>query len=486
VSPVLISAIRSCSARLKQSPGTIGCLLLGAVVFAGICVQGAAAQSSHPSPNLFTTEDQATFAQAVSALNAGNIDQAEPLLLQLQVRHPRNYQINEALGLAYASQNQLQRALPLLEAAAQEEPGSDVAHANLGTDYLKLGKTSDAASELQQAVALNARDASSQNALAQAWMLEKQPCKAADAFAAAAALGDTDGDATYNHALALFDCGKIADAASLLTTMPGVDQSAPAQSLLGDIEEALKEYKVAAQHYAQAAQIDPSEENIYVLGIDFLRHWTFPAAIAEFEDGLRAYPASRRLQAGLGIAYYGDTQYDKAIRIFSTLLEKDPDNPIYGDIYGRSCTLLTEGDDPLCAQLTQFAETHRGNAPIAVYAATRILHNPASPQQDAVAESLLHQAIAHDPDSAEAHYQLGFLLQNENQWQQSVSELEKATTLQPKLAPAHYRLGLAYAHLGRRAEAQQQMLLDRQYHQQQQTDLNARLQHITTLLVKLH
>ncbi len=463
-----------------------GCSLLAAMMFAGLCVQATVAQSSQARPTPFTAEDQANFTKAVTALNNGNTDQAEPLLLSLQVRHPQNYQINEALGLAYASQNRLQKALPLLKAAAEEEPSSDVAQANLGTDDLKLGKTSDALRELQRAVALNAHDASTQNALAQAWMLEKQPCKAADAFAASAALGDTDGDTIYNHALALFDCGKLADAASLLGAMPGVEQSAPAQSLLGDIDEALKQYKDAAQHYAQAAQIDPSEANIYVLGIDFLRHWTFPAAIAEFQDGLREYPASRRMQAGLGIAYYGDTQYDKAIQIFSSLLERDPDNPIYGDIYGRSCTLLTQGDDPLCAQLTQFAEAHSGNAPIAVYAATRILHNPANAQQNAVAERLLHQAIGKDPDLAEAHYQLGFLLQNENQWQQSVSELERAITLQPTLAQAHYRLGLAYAHLGRRAEAQQQMQLDRQYHQQQQTDLNARLQHITTLLVKLH
>ena len=99
---------------------------------------------------------------------------------------------------------------------------------------------------------------------------------------------------------------------------------------------------------------------------------------------------------------------------------------------------------------------------------------------------LLTQAIAHDPSLAEAHYQLGFLLQNENKWQQSVVDLEKAVALQPTLAQAHYRLGLAYAHLGRRDEAQQQMLLDRRYHQQQQSDLTARMQHITTLLVKMH
>jgi tetratricopeptide (TPR) repeat protein len=455
-----------------------------AYVLCGLSAIATAQTRQAHSP--FTAADQANFEQAVSALNAGNPAGAEPLLEALHRRHPRTFQIDEALGLAYASRNELQKALPLLEAAAREQPDSDVAHANLGADYLKLGRIADAAKELQRAAALNPHDASTQSALAQALLLQKQPCKAAEAFAAAEPPGDADADGIYNHALALFDCGRVPAASTLLASMPGLEQSAPAQSLLGDIDEALKQYKDAAQHYAQAAQIAPTEENVYVLGIDFLRHWTFPPAIEEFQAGVRAFPRSRRMQAGLGIAYYGDTEYDKAIQIFSALLQKDPDNPIYGDIYGRSCTLLTQGDDPLCANLTAFAEQHPGNAAISTYAATRILHNPASAQQNAAAERLLTQAIAKDPELAEARYELGFLLQNESRWEQSVVPLEKAIALQPTLAQAHYRLGLAYAHLGRRTEAQQQMLLDRRYHQQQTSDLNARLQHITTLLVKMH
>jgi tetratricopeptide (TPR) repeat protein len=480
-----MTEVRQTTPGIQQRRNATVLSLLGLVLFAVSLPHSVDAQSSPTRSSPFTAADQASFTKAVAALNDGNIDQAEPLLLALRQRHPRNYQINEALGLAYASQNELQTALPPLQAAAEEQPDSDVAHANLGTDYLKLGNTSEATKELERAVALNAHDTPTQNALAQALMLDKQPCKAADAFAAAAQPGDADADSIYNHALALFDCGKSSDASTLLATMPGLDQSAPAQSLLGDIDEALKQYKDAAQHYAQTAQIAPTEENIYVLGIDFLRHWTFPPAIAEFQAGVRAFPESKRMQTGLGIAYYGDTEYDKAIQVFSALLQKDPDNPIYGDIYGRSCTLLTQGDDPLCAQLTAFAEEHPRNASISTYAATRILHSAASAQQNAVAERLLTQAIANDPSLAEARYQLGFLLQNENKWQQSVAQLEKAVALQPTLAQAHYRLGLAYAHLGRRDEAQQQMLLDRQYHQQQQSDLNARMQHITTLLVKM-
>ena len=154
-----------------------------------VLAHAGTAQSSRADSTPFTVADQNSFTKAVAALNAGNTDQAEPLLVALQHRHPRNYPINEALGLAYASQNELQKALPLLQAAAEEQPDSDVAHANLGTDYLKLGNTADATKELERAVAINAHDASTQNALAQALMLQKQPCKAADAFAAAALPG---------------------------------------------------------------------------------------------------------------------------------------------------------------------------------------------------------------------------------------------------------------------------------------------------------
>ena len=422
----------------------------------------------------------------MTAMNAGDAETAEPLLLQLHRRHPQNYEINESLGLLYASGEKLDAALPLLEAAAREQPNVAVAHANLGTAYLKQGRVDRATAELQRAAELAPDDAQTQSALGQAWMLNKQPCKAAVAFVAAEKRSaPADADLLYNGALAQFDCGKPDAAAASLAAMPGVESSAPAQSLLGDADEALKLYKEAAEHYLRAAQIAPTEPNLYVLGIDLLRHWSFDPAIREFAQGVKLFPDSRRMLAGEGIADYGAAQYNDAIHVFSTLLGEDGNNALYGEIFGRSCTVLTASQDPQCSQLIPLAEQHPGNANLALYAATEILHKPTDPQSALLAQTLLHSALQANPKLPEAHYQLGVLLQSQSKWQDSVAEMLAAIQLQPDYARAHYRLGLAYAHTGRKDDAAREMALDREDSEQKQNDLNARMRQITTLLVKM-
>jgi tetratricopeptide (TPR) repeat protein len=419
----------------------------------------------------------------MAALNTGDGARAQALLEPLHRRYPHNFEINESLGLLYAGGGNLREAAVLLAAAAQEQPNSDVAHANLGTALLKLGRTADAARELARAAALNPANARTQSALGQAYMLENQPCNAAGAFGAAGAAASTDPDLLYNAALALFNCGRAGQAASVLQRMPGLESSAQAQSLFGDIDEKLGSYKDAAQHYVNAARLDPTEANIYVLGTELLRHWTFDPAIKDFAYGLEKYPDSRRMRAGLGIAYYGNGNYDKAIPIFADLLAADPGNALYAELLGRNCTVLTEGQDPKCAALTTFAEQHPENATLATYAATSILHRPSDPAQLEIARRLLTSAIAAAPKLPEARYGMGLLLQTEGHWPESVPELEKAIALRPEYAQAHYRLALAYSHTGRKEAAQKEIALNRQYSQQQQNDLNARMQRITTFLV---
>jgi predicted Zn-dependent protease len=442
-------------------------------------------QNSYPGQSTAAAGDAQMFQQAQDAMQRGDFATARPLLVRLHARMPDSFAVNELLGLLYASQNNLTRALPPLEAAAKEQPDSDIARANLGATLLKLHRAPEAAHELQAAVRLNPRDPVSQENLGQAEMLLHRPAEAARAFGAALPLDPGNADLAYNDALALFDSGNYTLARETLSHMPGVELSASAQSLYGDIDEKLARYKQAAQHDLNAARLDPSESNIYVLGVELLRHWTFAPAIREFAAGVKRYPDSRRMRLGLGVAYYGNGNYDQAIPVLADLLAEDPDNPVYADLLGRTCTVLTEGNDPRCSTLVPFAEKHPQNATLATYAATSILHRPSNPQNLQTAQTLLQHAIAAAPQLAEAHMEMGVLLQTESKWAQSVAPLETAVRLKPDLAQAHYRLARAYAHLGQHERAEQQIALDQQYSKSQQQTLNARMQAITTLVVNM-
>ena len=457
--------------------------LIGCLFSLGVTISFAQAPASGAAP--ISASDETQFEKATAALNGGDFARAESLLKELHLRHPHNYEINESLGLAYASQNQLDSALPLLKAAAQEQPIADVAHANLGAAYLKLGRNSDAARELQTAAQLDPGNAQTQEALGQTWMLLQEPRKASAAFSAALAKDGANPDLLYNGALAFYETGDTAKADSWLSRMPGVETSAEAQSLYGDVEEKLGHYKDSAQHYVNAVKLAPTEANVYVLGVDFLRHWTFEPAVKEFEAGVKEFPDSRRMRFGLGVAYYGNGNYDQAIPVFAALLDTDAENTTYAELLGRTCMVLTEGTDPRCQAVLGFAEKHPQNAMLGTYAATNILHRPSDPGQLEQARRLLQAAIQANPSLPEARYEMAVLLQTQKEWQQSIPELEAAIRSKPDYSQAHYRLALAYSHAGRKEEANSEIALQQKYSQQENQDLDARMKQITTLLVSM-
>lgn len=433
----------------------------------------------------FSAEDQQRFQTAMEAVNRGDGATARPLLVDLQARHPDNFEINESLGLIDAGTGNLQAALPLLAAAASERPDSETASMNLGVACLKLGKNQEGARALEQATRLDPSDARAQAALGQAWMQLKRPDRAAAAFEQALAANGDDPTLLYNAALAEFDSGEAGRAAPLLARMPGVATSAAAQSLYGDVEEKLGFYKEAGQHYINAARLDPTEANEYMLGVEFLRHWTFQPAAQEFAAASQRFPDSRRLRVGLGVACFGDHNYRQAIAVFAALLADEPDNATYADLLGRSCSVLTEGSDPNCAALSVFAQKHPGNGTVATDAAISLLNQPEDPSLLKRAGQLLGVALRAAPQLPEGHYEMGVLLQRESRWKESILELQRAIALKPDYAAAHYRLALAWERSGQHDRARAEIALQKKYSAQENRDRDQRLSQMQTLLVTM-
>lgn len=442
-----------------------------------------AQQTARPArASTMSASDREALAAALRAQDQGTPQQAEPVLRALARKYPTNFDVVESLGVLYAEGGEFASALPLFERACKLHGSSAVAYANLGAVYLKLHRNSDAVRALDHAARLEPANEQTQSDLGQALMLEKRPKDAAAAFARAAALKPADADMLYNWALALFDSGDAARAGSVLAKMPDAQSSAQAESLFGDICERQKQFKQAAQHYQRAADLDPSEANLYVLGVEFLRHWTFAPAIKVLQYGVKKYPDSTRLLTALGIARYSANDYPASIVIFSRLLDRHPDDAFYADMLGHMCALQPSGNQG-CASLEPFAEKHPQNATAAAYAAASILHRPSDAQNLELARHLLDRALKIDPNLAEANYQLAVLDQQQGKWAESIAPLNRAIAAKPDYARAHYRLGLAWSHTGQHAKAQREIALEQKYSKQQTADLNARLRQITTFLI---
>jgi tetratricopeptide (TPR) repeat protein len=451
--------------------------LLFAATLLALCVPAANNVLAQMTP-----ADTAKFRQALAAYDQGRSQEAQPILQELLAHHPANFDINETLGLIHAETGDFSAALPLLEHAARLRPRAAVARANLGTAYLKLNKPQEALPELEAAAHLQPRDQQTQTNLAHAYMETGASARAAQAFSAAAALGPLDADTTHDRALALLQSNDAAGARRVLDAIPAGSRNDATEELAGETAERLGNYKQAEEHFSQAAHLNPIEPNIYAWVVELLRHFSWRPAVKVADYGIQQFPASTRLKAARGIAFYADNRYKEAVVVFSDLLTANPGNATWASLLGRNCALIADATADGCENLQLFAEQHPQNAEAATYAATALLHQPAEKRDNVKVRALLQQALSADPKLADAYYQLGVLDQEETHWQDSTTPLEKAIAFQPALAEAHYRLARAYSHLGRREDAAKQIELQQRYAKQQKDGLNARLKEVTTFL----
>jgi tetratricopeptide (TPR) repeat protein len=453
----------------------------GRLLFAATCLALFIPSANHALAQM-TPADTAKLRQALAAYDQGRSREAQPILQALLIHNPANFDVNETLGLIHAEAGDFSAALPLLEHAARLQPRAAVARANLGTAYLKLNQPRKALPELEAAAHLQPRDQQTQTNLAHAYMETGAPARAAQAFAAAAALGPLDADTTHDRALALLQSNDAAGAKKVLDAIPESSRNDATDELAGETEERLGNYKQAEEHFSQAAHLNPTEPNIYAWVVELLRHFSWQPAVKVADYGIQQFPASTRLKAARGIAFYADNRYKEASAVFSDLLSASPGNATWASLLGRNCALIADASASGCDSLQRFAEQHPENAEAATYAATALLHQPAERRDNTKACALLRQAISVDPKLADAYYQLGVLDQEETHWQDSTTPLEKAIALKPTLAEAHYRLARAYSHLGRRVDAAKQIELQQRYAKEQKESLDARLKEVTTFL----
>jgi len=430
-------------------------------------------------------KDRSALQSAVRDYENGDSQTAEPALQAILRRYPHNAEALESLGLIYAERNQIKRALPLLESACGAVPSSPTVFENLGITYLKLGRNADAVRAFQRAAVLEPH-ARPEEMLGTALMRLNRYEEAAQAFQQASQNDPANRDSRYQWALALFLSGDLRQAAQRIQRASASDTSAQENALLGDIHEREGRFAEAVDDYRSAARLNPSPENVNALGLEFLRHSAFDAAVPVYSDGLSRYPSSPRMMLGMAMSKYGTNDFTGAAALFSMLLRSDPHNKVYLEMLARSCSLNMSDPGTACDGIILYAKAHPGDVTAETSAAATILQRRRDQQDLTLVRAFLQRALAANPQSVEANYLMGIWYQQRSLWQDSLPFLRKALQIDPGYGKAHYRMARALFRLGYRAEGEREIERNAQCNREEQQKTGQELRDLQPFLAAMH
>jgi len=415
------------------------------------------------------------FRAAVALYEAGKYPEAAVALEKLLRQVPGSFEVQELLGIVYASESQFEKANPHFEAAVHLEPTSAPARTNFGTNLVRLGKTEPAEQQFRKAIALAPEDYEANHNLGELYARLNRVSEALPYLEQAQRIDRTSYDNGYDLALAYLLSGRLADARQLIDSLIGGKNTAELHNLLGQVEEKDGNFVAAANQFEQAAHMDPSEGNIFDWGSELLLHRTLEPAIEVFEQGSKLHPDSPRMAIGLGMALYSLGKYDEAVKSLLRAADLDPSDPRGYPFLSRAFDNSPSQAQEVIERFRRFAEIAPKNGRAAYYYAMSLWKGKRAqdPNQDLTKiEALLKKSIALDPSLTEAHLQLANLYSDQKRYSEAVPEYLEARKLNPDLADVHYRLAQAYVRLEEKDKAQSEFEVYRELRAEHLSDLD--------------
>ena len=263
-------------------------------------------------------------------------------------------------------------------------------------------------------------------------------------------------DINYNLALAYHRTGKQSEAAAVLETMLARHQSAELRDLLAEVEASRGNHTEALQSYRRAAELEPRNEDYrFNYAEALVSSGSLDAALQEFAAATRDFPSSTRMWLGYGTVCYLKGNYQEAAQTFLHATDVAPRAPEAYYLLGRAYDASGPRQEEISRRLQLYLETAPRD-PWAHLFYGRILASPNSSksQKDLTsAQRHLETAVRLADSFAEAHFELGKVLEAQGELASSRRELERAVALDPKLSAAYYKLGQVYQRLGDPAQA---------------------------------
>jgi tetratricopeptide (TPR) repeat protein len=417
----------------------------------------------------------AQFQSALTQYHTGDFAKAAAQLEMLLPRAPQSYELHELLGLAYAEESQNQKAVDQLSIAVDLKPESATARTNLATGLMRAGKLGEAEAQFKKALVIEPRNYSANHNLAEFYLQAKRLPEALPQLEAAQRINPAAYDNGYDLAEAYFLGGRLDEAETLVKQLLKQKDTGELHNLAAQISEKKGNFLNAAKEFEVAAHMDPSEENLFAWGSEFLLHRTYQPAIEVFQKGIQRYPDAPRLYMGLGMSLYSRGLYDESIKALLTAADLNPaDARCYLFLSKAYLSAPNQAEDVI-GRFKTYAEMQPGNALALYYYAMSLWkgrRTEATPVDFAGVEALLQKSIALDSSIADAHLQLGILYATQHEYPKAYPEYIRALQLDSNLPDVHFRLGQYYVRVGEKDHADQEFDTYKKLHAQHLADVD--------------
>jgi tetratricopeptide (TPR) repeat protein len=234
---------------------------------------------------------------------------------------------------------------------------------------------------------------------------------------------------------------------------------------LAAIDERLDNPLEAAHEYERAAELAPSERNLFDWGMELLTHRALEPATDVLTKGSATYPQSTRMLIGLGVAWYARGSYERASDYLAKAEDLAPNEAAAYLFMGKMLSSETAPSAETMERLARFARLAPGNALASYYYAVGLWKQSAGVVDEARSaqmEQLLLKASELDPKSGVAQLQLGLVYAQRGDGGRAIAAFKKAIEISPELEEAHYRLAISYKKAGDEAGAEKELALHEQ------------------------
>jgi tetratricopeptide (TPR) repeat protein len=331
--------------------------------------------------------------------------------------------------------------LPTKEALARET-------ASLGTGASaadKAGAAKEFAGELPKVAASDFAE----NLRVGRELLQAGRAKQAVAFLEQALqLKPMDYEAGYSLAVAYQKSGDVKRADRAVQTLLAREERAELHGLLAEVRESEGKPVDAVREYQRAAEMEPTEENLFAWGAELLLHHAYAPALEVFGKGHREYPKSVRMLVGLGSAAYAQDLNEQAARWLLEAVELEPSDPRPYLFLGKVQEVAKSEPQEWVGVFRRFVELQPKDAWAHYYYAVALEKQRRGERDFTKRETELQKAIAIDPRMGDAYLKWGLLDEEKGELAKAVASLQKAVEFTALPDEAHLRLAQVYRRMG--------------------------------------